>query len=100
MKAQVIGYFQDVKTLPNQPFVVVSGFGQGFRIEVENPSGEIGTCLVDLTIYRLRKTWGYKEGWLTLKDAKALCHRLNNMVKDGKIVRKPNGLWIYPPLDN
>jgi hypothetical protein len=95
--AQRIGYFEDNVTFTEGPFVMVNA--GGWRIEASN--GQEAGCnavMPDLSIYRLAKDWGYEGKRSNPALMEPIVDRLNEWVREGKIVQRDTGGWYYPPF--
>jgi hypothetical protein len=85
-----VGYFEDFHTPEEEaeayregPFVIVNA--NGFRIEAQ-VVGHKCPAMPDLSVFKLREQWGYRLGKFDRDKATELCDRLNEAVREGKIV--------------
>lgn len=89
--AQVVGYFQNNDTIDyiEGPFVLTSVSGE-LRVEVDG-----GRCPIipDNSIIRFMEQEGIIGKIRKLEKAQEICDKLNQMVKDGKIIEQESR-WI------
>ena len=90
--AQIVSYFDKNVSFKEGPFVVVNI--NGFRIECQHHDSS-DPCLPMSSIYKVMAILGY-EGKSNDKElAFWVCDQLNQMVKDGLIVKR-DGVYVDP----
>ena len=93
---QVVGYYENLKAEQRRreafsegPFVGVCTDG-GWRVECE-VKGHPCPALPDNSIYGLLRSWKFVKG--TQEACAQIVNRLNDMVKENKIVLQEDGWW-------
>ena len=93
--AQEVGYFENFPVFEEGPFVIVNA--NGYRIEVERKNHKCPVLPHNSVSDILWGELGYK-GKTGREHAAELCDKLNQMVKDGRIVLRGDW-WVAAGSD-